>query len=190
MAFTPETGAGVVGANAYVTEAYVVGYAADRGLTFAGTQIPHEQAIVKTTDYLDRFPFVGSKKTTAQGLQWPRSGASDSRSGLDILDTIVPEDLKRVTAELAIKVSNGTVILQDLDRGGLIKSASAGPVSVTYMDGAPAEISYGIVQLLEGILIPGDRVFGLTPQMTGNASDRQFWQDQFSYPQSDAPASG
>jgi len=119
MAFTEETGAGIAGANAYISTAYADTYHADRGHTaWAGVTTPittaqKEAAIIRATDHIDRtfgVFFRGYKGTDAQGLQWPRISAT-SPSGYTLL--YVPDALQRATAEYAIRALEYGVLTPD-----------------------------------------------------------------------------
>ena len=171
MALVVEDGTGLSNANAYVSVAEVTTYAGDRGLTFT-TGNPAEQAITKTTDYIDSaFKFLGVRKSATQALAWPRSGVTDRFEGYAIPDNSIPNALKKAVCELAVKVAAGIVLIQDLERGGQIKSASVGPVSVTYADGSPATTMYGIVGLLKGLL--RDEAYDISLAGMSNGSDDQ-----------------
>lgn len=153
MVFTVEDGTGLEDANAYCEVAFASDYASLRGLEFDGDVADQQAALVKASDYIDaRFEFRGSKKTYAQGLSWPRTGASDRSEGVTIPDNVVPKVLKRAVAELAIKVLAGTALIEDLARGGKVVSQSVGEISVTYSQDADPATKYGITDLLKGIV--------------------------------------
>lgn len=113
MAFTPEDGTGVTGANAYIDAAFADAYFADRGgnADWTGADTATKQAsIVQASDYLDGqygHRYRGTKSTATQGLLWPRVWAKDD-SG-DAL-TGVPEQLKRACAELAERAVTGALL--------------------------------------------------------------------------------
>lgn len=104
MAFTPETGDGIIGANAYMTVAEVNAYHTDRGnATWTGSNIDKQRAIVRATDYIDkRFArkFRGTRLTQNQGLAWPRLDAFDNS---DFLIHDVPKQIKNACAEYALR---------------------------------------------------------------------------------------
>ena len=168
MAFTVEDGSGVTGATSYVSTDYVVDYAATRVISGVpayaawanGTSAMQEAACVLSSDYLDaRYAWFGSQLYPyQQGLQWPRLGAYDTVALANVPSTIVPPQIMRATAELAVKVLAGTVLLQDLDRGGHFKSQSVAGLSISYEDGADVGTVYGITGLLAGLISSPDRV--------------------------------
>lgn len=141
MAFTVQNDQGnVVGANAYISEAFFVAYHADRGNTYTATSTEIEQAIIKATDYLDqRFTFIGEKPDQSQTTEWPRLDAEDRN---DNLRTGVPQEIKEATAEYAL-----IALTQELnpaptrdDTGALVsqRTDTVGPIteSRTYANAA------------------------------------------------------
>lgn len=156
MALVKETGAGLLNSNAYNDVAGVELYMADRGLSWSGspTTAQKEAAIIKATDYIDAtYRFIGNRASSSQALAWPRAQATDVVEGVDIATNIVPPAVIRATSELAVKVQTGTELLPDMDRGGMINSASVGPVSVSYQNGAPVGTVYGITGILKGLIL-------------------------------------
>lgn len=111
MAFTVQDDDGnVTGANAYLSVAELDAYHADRGNTYTGSPdtTAKEQAIVKSTDYLDtRFRFVGQKRSSSQSTEWPRYDARDLAGNL-ISD--IPEEVKEATAEYALRAIAGSLV--------------------------------------------------------------------------------
>ena len=102
MAFLVEPGTGLTNSNAYLSVADFKAYHADRGndlSAFATGDI--EDAIVKTSDYLDRRfrrKFKGDTliPQNAQRMQWPRVNAF-YLDGTNILG--VPREIEEATAE-------------------------------------------------------------------------------------------
>jgi hypothetical protein len=152
IVLTIETGAIVAGANTFVSQAAVETYAANRGLTFAGTDDEKAAAIIKAADYLRnelRFKYRGSLKQYDQPLPFPRVGLT-IKNGPSVPDTVVPQAIKDAQAELAVR-ARSTEIQPDLERGGAIKSESVDVISVTYMDGASMET---VIAVVMGYLAP------------------------------------
>ena len=99
-----EDGTGVAGANAYISAAYLASYADDAGLTVPVGNA--DGAIVRASRWIDgmfgvRFPGV-RLKGRGQGLEWPRTGATDY-SGSAISSGEVPGEIQRATAEAALR---------------------------------------------------------------------------------------
>lgn len=155
----PEDGSGVMGANAYCSQAFADAYCAARAgadTSFSAwsgyTDAQKQSAIILATDYLDATQsWIGNKNSYSQGLQWPRTGAFDQAGMIDIPTTVVPPVLMMACADLAARAASGTTLLQDLERGGMIKSQSVAGLSITYMDGAPAGTVYGAVSMVAGL---------------------------------------
>lgn len=81
--------------------------------------------------YRTRPTWTGTVATTTQALAWPRIGMYN-RNGVAILQTVIPQELKEATAELA-----GQLIRADrtLDNSVAVKGITgikAGPVSLTF----------------------------------------------------------
>lgn len=160
MAFTPEDGTGLAGANAYISVADADAYHADRGRAdWTGTDEVKQVAIVKATDFVDRnYTFVGQVKTSTQALQWPRTGVCDSL-GESVGLSSVPTRVAHAVAEYArlalgmelveqpTASNDGAVKQQSKKLGGLSKS-------VTYAGSANNRIrSYPTAdRLLDGLI--------------------------------------
>lgn len=102
MALTLQNDQGsVADANAYIDEAFLVAYHADRGLDLsANSTTDLEAAIVRATDYLDqRFTFVGEPIYGDYTTLWPRVNAYDIHN--DLVSGI-PIQIKRACAEYAV----------------------------------------------------------------------------------------
>ncbi len=103
MAFTPEDGTGVVGANSYADVAFADSYFTDRAVTAWSSlaTTAKQAALIAATDYIDSVwgpYFKGAQVSEAQALQFPR----DEFEGL-------PANLKKATAEYALRASAGAL---------------------------------------------------------------------------------
>lgn len=124
MAFTPETGEGVEGANAAIPVEYADEYHATRNnvawerLTVAAKQ----GAIVNATDYIFRnYKFIGIPFSTEQGLPLPVFDADGTTA-------LYPDKFKNAVAELAFVAKDRPLIQRTTqDRGWLIED-SQGPL--------------------------------------------------------------
>lgn len=125
-----EDGTIVPNANSYVSEAFLVAYAADRGITLTGTD---SVTIIKAMDYLENLPqpFQGYKNEEIQPLQWPRTGVWID--GYDVDTDIIPSLLQQALCELCIGIDQGENPLQIVGRS--IKKESVGGISFEYADG-------------------------------------------------------
>lgn len=158
MALTPETGAGVAGADSYATLAQVLAYWQARthdplsaAWTGAATDALREGAIREATGYLDAHygqRYRGIRRGYVQGREWPRSEACDD-AGYPLPD--LPPQLVDAVCELAARALSAR-LKADLDRGGRIASeAVSGAVSVSYFADAPGDTTWGFV---DGLLAP------------------------------------
>lgn len=152
-----EDGTGVARANTFVAVSDVDDYAADRGLAswtdFTGTEEEKKAALVRAGDYLKnetRFVYRGTKKTSAQGLPWPRTGASEYR-GPSIPDTEIPWRLQDAQCELAIRALVGQDLQPDLERGGQVQTSTVDVITTTWFEGASAETT---ITAVLGLLAP------------------------------------
>lgn len=103
MALTVEDGTGLSGATSYISVANADTYHAARGRSDWADAAPgdKESVLVRATSYLDsvyRHRFVGTRGSSTQALEWPRTGVCDE-NGTEIDD--VPTDVSNATAELA-----------------------------------------------------------------------------------------
>ena len=137
MALVVETGSGSSTADSYASLAQFSAYCLNRGYRVEDyDDYQREQALRLATDYIDTHRrFKGSPSTTAQALEWPRSGATDW-AGNTV--TGIPARLVRACCELAFHALSES-LYQNLDRGGAIASESVGPISVTYREDAPTQ---------------------------------------------------
>jgi hypothetical protein len=136
MALVVEDGTGKADAESYISVAEYKAYADGRGYSYSGLTDPQiEQKLRQGAQYVDTIcRFKGVRLVSTQALEFPRSGLIDW-SGYEV--TGVPKRVKDAQAELTYKAQTES-LYTDADRGGQIKSETVGPISVTYMDGAPA----------------------------------------------------
>ena len=164
MSLFVETGAGVLGADAYVSALDCANYATARGLAF-GSGTDADAAVRRGTAYIDntyRLCFPGYRTfRRVQGLEWPRTGAfyqypdnvsSPYAYGLNgsgygyaawpfdpIGINTVPPEIIAATCEAAVReFAEPGVLLPDLERGGGVSLLKAGSVEVKYGAGSSA----------------------------------------------------
>lgn len=118
MAFTVETGTGIVGANAYDLVSSIDTHHADHGQTsWSDFTTPEKQtAIVRATSYIDkRFGrrFVGVRATKDQGLEWPRLSAFDQDGFLLSGSDAIPRQLLKAVAEYALRAAVCGILAPD-----------------------------------------------------------------------------
>lgn len=104
MAFTVEDGTGIVDANAYCDVAFADAYFTERAnASWLGANDIKEAALIRATDYIElRFShlFLGTPKTTVQGLSFPRISPLVAQLPLF---AEMPIGLKRACCEYAVR---------------------------------------------------------------------------------------
>ncbi len=147
MALIVETGAIVAGAESYISVSGADTYHSDRGNASwaALTTAVKEQNLRKATEYMlqvYRQRWKGSRMSSGQTLDWPRafvyidqilSGSSYAFPSL-VSNTVVPVEVQRACAELALKSSTAE-LLADLTQQKA--SVTVGPISTTYDSSSP-----------------------------------------------------
>lgn len=151
MAFTVEDGTGIEGANSYVSENDLGTYTDDRGVTLASGDA--EAALIRATASIDaiyRSRFPGWRTNgRSQGLEWPRSGASDAE-GNEIAEDEIPVEIVNAVCEFAVReLTTPGSTAPDLERGGNIRRMKAGSVEIEYGGNATANT---VFQIVDGIL--------------------------------------
>ena len=156
MTIVVEDGTGLAGANALVAVATVTAYAAAVGNTAwaTATTSAQEAAIVRATNYLRDetvWAWRGDKKTYAQRMPWPRTGAQEHR-GPAVPDDVVPWRVADACCEAAlVELASPGSLQPQIARGGRVVSETVGPISTTYAADAPARAT---VTKVAGILAP------------------------------------
>lgn len=119
MAITVETGAGVSGANSYVTTDDLRDFADLRGLSYPSDDADIEILLIKATDYLEnlRDRFKGVKTAAANPLQFPR--ADLYIDGFSVGSTEIPQELKNAQIQLALDAQTVDLLPNELvsDKG-------------------------------------------------------------------------
>lgn len=161
MTLIVETGLEVAGAESYISVTDSDTYHSDRGNTTWATLTTavKEQNLRKATEYMlqiYRERWKGVRMTSTQSLDWPRgyvylepviTGASQEFPNL-VADNIVPTEVKRACAELALK-SYASELSPDLDR--LTNREKLGPMEVEYSDKSAAYKKY---RAIDNMLAP------------------------------------
>lgn len=143
MAFTVENGTGLADSNSLVSVEYADTYFTDRlNETWAKLTVEAKQAaLLRATAYVcGQYQFKGVRRSSLQSLPFPRKGVFDPNGNEPVG---VPECVKVVTCELAVRASAGPLI-QDpvIDEGGRpikMKQLRAGPLHKTIEYAGPGE---------------------------------------------------
>lgn len=140
MTLVAETGEVVEGAESYCSVSFADSYHSARGSAAwaALDTTAKEQALRKATDYMGqayRFSWDGFRSSSIQALDWPRTNvpARDAMWGGRIPElvasNIVPDEVKKACAELALRASSGE-LFADMIQGK--KKVRVGPVETEY----------------------------------------------------------
>jgi len=149
MTIEVESGTGSATAESYISVADASTYHTARGNTaWAGlaSDTVREQCLRKATDYMRqayRSRWQGYKVNEDQALDWPRYDVEVEGWGVD--SDIVPEEVKRACAELALKAS-AAELAPDLTQG--VTSETVGPISVTYDKNSPQRVRYAAIDAM------------------------------------------
>lgn len=107
MAFIVEDGTGLENANSFIDVAYLDSYCQERQIDISTLTTDDKQSLlIKATDFINTVYygyFQGVTLNETQSLEFPRIIGDD---------TIYPLNLKKATAEMALKATDG-VLLED-----------------------------------------------------------------------------
>lgn len=160
MALTSEDGTGLQGARSYASLAQIDAYwlarphASLSGTWTAAPLAQKEGAATEASAYLDAtygIRWKGLKRTSTQGLHWPRSEAMDE-AGYPLPD--LPRELVDATAELAARALSARLI-PDVAEGQVVtsKTEKVGDLEerTTYGEGTRLAATFGPVS---GLVAP------------------------------------
>lgn len=147
--------------NSYVTLEEATSYLTEYRLyatewtEAAGGDLDREAALRWATVLIDSyFNFSGTINTKEQALRWPRYGAFDSDNRL-IEQTLIPQDIKNATAELAYELLKRDRSEEPGLLGQGFREAKIGSLEVKLDDRAtPDMIPASVVALLTDIATP------------------------------------
>jgi len=154
MALVVENGTGLSNANSYVSIAEADAYFVDTDPTWGLLTDPSKTThLIKATRFIDgryRTRFAGVRlRGRTQVLEWPRSGVQDIQ-GYPLQG--VPIEIKNATCESALRDIIGDLI-PDVDRGGMERAVTVGPIKIEYEPGAPGSKTYEVIDnMLSGIM--------------------------------------
>jgi hypothetical protein len=145
-----EDGSGVPGAASYASIAAADAYWSERAhnalaTTWAAAGAPQKEgALREATAYLDATygpHYRGERRGYLQGLLWPRTNALDE-AGYPLPD--LPREVVDAVCELAARAL-GTRLVDDAERGGVLKRFRVDQVEMEWATGVTAEARYRIV---------------------------------------------
>jgi len=162
MALDVEDGTGKSTAESYISVSDASAYHSARGNSAwaaLATDALREEALRRATDYMVqiyRMLWKGVKNSSTQALDWPRSsvylepvvtGSSEEYPNL-VSSTIVPTDIERACAELALKSASATLYA---DQTQQVVREKIGPIETEYDTNSQLAIRYKAV---DAILAP------------------------------------
>ena len=161
MALTVENGTGLATAESYLSVADADAYHASRGTAEASwvdldTEIK-EQCLRRATDamlqmYRGRWKGVMVKPDT-QALDWPRYNAYPDPTFLYAISyTVVPPEVKKACAELALRANSGD-LTSDVAPTGAVLSEQVGSIAVTYANASTTQVRYTAIDRMLGPLL-------------------------------------
>jgi len=154
-----EDGSNVSDAESYCTVAFADTYFSNRGNAAWAvlTTALKEEALRRSTDYMEqmfRADWKGYRKYATQSLSWPRFGVygepvlignPELAYPLLISDTIVPIEVQRACAELALRASAGELYPDVSER---ITQETIGPISTKYALNSPSTPQYKAINAM------------------------------------------
>lgn len=137
MALVVETGSCVANANAFVTRAELIAFAADY---YPGTTVGDDEttdgAILRASTWLSSYPQWDGSMTCGRGLQglaWPRSGVTDCNED-PVPDDEVPIEVKQSTYVAAMaELSSPGILSPTITPGKQKKSVKVDVIAESYM---------------------------------------------------------
>lgn len=158
MTIIVETGEGLSTAESYCTVAFATTYFSNIGnasWAALASDAVREQSLRKAVAFMlgrYRARWAGTRKSTTQALDWPRSlvpikDAPDLYGGSDSYydDASVPTSVKEACASLALRAASATLLA---DQTRTKKSVTVGPISTVYDDVAGQAVVYAEIDAM------------------------------------------
>lgn len=148
MALVVEDGTGLANAESYLSVADCDTYHSNRGNTSwaSVTTANKEAGLRNATEYLIqeyRTRWKGVKNEATQALDWPRSwvylepvvtGNTGSDFPQLVSSTVVPEEVKKATAELALKWTVSGALRVDVESTGSVIEKTVDVITIKYAE--------------------------------------------------------
>lgn len=133
MAFVPEDGAGIAGANSFVSVAGADAFFADRADTAwsALSSGAKQAALIEASSYLDSYyaaDWPGTILSSDQGLSWPRTGAFDANGRA--LEGVPSKVVEAVC--LLAKEASAAPLVVSYDAAAVVTRKKLGPLETEY----------------------------------------------------------
>lgn len=143
--------------------------AASHGATWRALSDNDDKAryLVTATRLLDRQYWKGTKTSSSQALDWPRSN-----TGIDgVTDSVIPTDIINASIELALALLDGSEVQNEQTTEQKIQNLKAGSVSLTFFrgaDGTPTRFPQIVQELLRDYLAgPGANLTSVATGVSG-----------------------
>lgn len=146
-----EDGSIVAGAESYVTVQEFEAYTAKRGISVAGNS---NSLLLSAMDYLETLLFIGTKKTEAQTLQWPRDEVYID--GYYIESTTIPAELKTAQIVAALTIDAGNDLLSNAVERKTVRE-KVGPIEVQYSETSGSKKALEKINTMLNKLLSGGR---------------------------------
>ena len=156
MSLTVETGSCVPTANAFVTRAELIAYAADYYPdTTVADDTDTDAGIMRASSWLSTFPEWDGEMTCGRGLQglaWPRSGVTDC-NGDSIPDDEIPLELQHATYIAALaEILKAGVLTPVIVPGKQTKRVKVDVIEEEYMTPAEQGVTGDPLETLRPVL--------------------------------------
>lgn len=148
MALIVEDGTGLSNSEAYCSETYADDYHEKRGNMTWNSVTDKEAALRKATDYMQqvyRSRWQGLRSVTDQALDWPRSGVVVNDEEIIVPENIIPGDIKKACAELALKTYTQELLE---DQGQQVKRKKVDVIEIEYDTYSPQTKRYKAVDAM------------------------------------------
>jgi hypothetical protein len=170
MSLIVEDGTGLATAESYISVADASTYHSNRGnaaWAALASDAVREQNLRKATDYMVqcyRSAWKGVRVGVVQALDWPRFNVYSDESLVGamfvfdrflIASNVVPVEVQRACAELALKASAGE-LNPDLEQG--VVSETVGPISTTYNVSTPQYKRFRAIDMMLHVLLESNGV--------------------------------
>jgi hypothetical protein len=111
-------------------------------------------ALISATELLDAtLTWTGAAASPSQALAWPRTGMAN-RNGLAIASNVIPNELKRATAEFAKQLLESNRLADNAIARQGIESLTAGPVELNFRETEWTESLPSVLPDAVKILLP------------------------------------
>lgn len=131
-----EDGTGLSDANTYIDLNTANTYLEDNPYVTVWTDSSDDiktWALLTATRLIDTYmSFIGSKTSTTQALEWPRTGGTNKCSNLEVANTFIPQSLRFAVVELAVDLLTSDKTRVSATDQSMISSIKLDVISIQY----------------------------------------------------------